>query len=609
MKGAMTPEESRPHTEDIISGPMEENAVQTERLGQPTDAATNHPQKVEPHWTWLKRFLFRFGLLYFLFYTHPFPLDSIPNPRSLEQVFEQNWDWLNDSTDPVFEVIYEYSQWIRERENDAIDWLATSIFSIDEPLHRPYGSGDPTHSYVRLFFHATLAFLGAMIWSRLARRKIAHPKLAAWLHLGVRYSLAFTLMGYGFVKLFPNQFPEPRPSRLIASWGDGTPMNILWTFMGSSAAYVIFSGIGELLGFVLLLFRRTATLGALVAAGVMANVAMLNFSYDVPVKLYSAHLLLFALFLCIPDLRRLLAVFVLNRDVGKRDLRYPRFPYFGVVVKVLVVGTAALGAGYGQWKFRNEYFVYPEMRGIWDVERFVLNGEERPPLQTDSIRWQNFIVDYASSAVVRGMDETRSNHGLAIDDENQTLSLSTLSNWSYELESDGTVTLRGEFQRTHVPNPREAVGPENKATPEAPQIEIQLVRRPSESQEGGPTTGLQGTWDVRSFNVIGDTFLPRRRSLPFGWSAITIMEDNAVVEYDDGHQDEYGFALDQPPGFFQLQLNFKLNMSRPSEEQLTLSGIRAGHELEIDLRRRDLNEFLLLRRGFHWINEIPLNRY
>ena len=42
-------------------------------------------------------------------------------------------------------------------------------------------------------------------------------------------------------------------------------------------------------------------LGALIAAVVMSQIVMLNFSYDVPVKLFSMHLLLQALVLAAPD--------------------------------------------------------------------------------------------------------------------------------------------------------------------------------------------------------------------------------------------------------------------------------------------------------------------
>ena len=64
-------------------------------------------------------------------------------------------------------------------------------------------------------------------------------------------------------------------------------------------------GVVELLGGVLLTCRRTRLLGALVVLGVMANVVMLNFCYDVSVKLHSSHLLAMTLFVAAAGLRRL----------------------------------------------------------------------------------------------------------------------------------------------------------------------------------------------------------------------------------------------------------------------------------------------------------------
>ena len=64
-------------------------------------------------------------------------------------------------------------------------------------------------------------------------------------------------------------------------------MGALWWFMGASIPYIIFAGAAEVLGGLLLVLRRTAALGALVAFAVMVNVMMLNYCYDAPVKLYS----------------------------------------------------------------------------------------------------------------------------------------------------------------------------------------------------------------------------------------------------------------------------------------------------------------------------------
>ena len=90
--------------------------------------------------------------------------------------------------------------------------------------------------------------------------------------------------------------------------------------MGHSAGYTIFTGVIEVLGGALLLFRRTTTLGALIVTGAMVQVAALNYAYDVPVKQYSAVLVLMALFIAAPDLRRVADVLVLNRATSPVDL-------------------------------------------------------------------------------------------------------------------------------------------------------------------------------------------------------------------------------------------------------------------------------------------------
>ena len=79
----------------------------------------------------------------------------------------------------------------------------------------------------------------------------------------------------------------------------------------------------------MLFFRRTVLLGGMGAAGVM-NVVLLNYCYDVPVKLLSTHLFLMALFLLVPDAGRLWAVLVMNRAVEpvherSDPLTIPRF--------------------------------------------------------------------------------------------------------------------------------------------------------------------------------------------------------------------------------------------------------------------------------------------
>ncbi len=579
------------------------------------------PDPAAPAWPPIQRLALRFAAVYVVLYTFPFPLNYIP-------------------------MVSGWFGWARDFEWWAVDMLAVHLFSIFEPLDRPWGSGDPTHSYVRLVLYVVLALLVALVWlglekillsKRRATKSHVEAKLAAWLHIGVRYCLAMTLLSYGFAKVFPNQFPLPMLSRLLAPFGDSSPMNVLWTFMGASVPYVIFAGAGEVLAGLLLLLRRTATLGALAAIGVMTNVVALNFMYDVPVKLYSSHLLLFAVCLTLPDAGRLTRTLLLNRPTQRRDISYPRVPKWIYVVKGLVLVYllfTMISSGARSFESQRQR---PELWGIWDVESFRLDGQELPPLRSNPVRWHNLIIERSTFAVVRGMDDIRWNLGFEHDAEAGTVSLRSRATWTFEQIDTDMLRLRGEFQRIHKNQPWAATSDDNLATPRAPQVEIRLQRvadslQESRSQEGpiqeSPIqestaentdvvpplpSEVHGRWQVAAFDIIGDTYTPRRRSAPSGWVVLELAADHATVEYPDGVRETYQLAFETVGvgrDIRQIELTSAatFTLDQPSDDQLRLVGERGGRQLEVHLRRRDLDEFLVYR-GFHWINEIPLNRF
>src|SRR5262249_15637843 len=127
------------------------------------------------------------------------------------------------------------------------------------------------------------------------------------------FCLGTAMVGYGAFKLIASQFPAPTLDRLMQTYGESSPMGLLWTFMGASETYTMFVGSAEMIAGILLFPRKTSTLGALMSIGVLSNVVALNFSYDVPVKLYSSHLLAMAIFVLLPDARRVANFFILNR--------------------------------------------------------------------------------------------------------------------------------------------------------------------------------------------------------------------------------------------------------------------------------------------------------
>ena len=56
------------------------------------------------------------------------------------------------------------------------------------------------------------------------------------------------------------------------------------------------------------------------------------------------------------------------------------------------------------------------------------------------------------------------------------------------------------------------------------------------------------------------------------------------------------------------ELAAELNFQRPAPNLLVLDGILAGHTVHINLQLVDHKKFLILNRGFHWVQEYPLNR-
>jgi hypothetical protein len=192
------------------------------------------------------------------------------------------------------------------------------------------------------------------------------------------------MLGYGAQKIFVVQF-APISSSLLTMMqiplGQITPMSLLWRFMGASTPYTIFGGAMEFLGGFLLFFRRTATLGALILIPVMANVAIMNVSYDVMVKIPSTVYVLMALVLIAPQLERIADVLVLNRPTMPVDLT-PPFPngrarQIRIALQLIVIVAFTWDAVNRSWPLHKMLSSRPRsaLYGIYDVQQRVRNGQ------------------------------------------------------------------------------------------------------------------------------------------------------------------------------------------------------------------------------------------
>ncbi|MDX1940877.1 MAG: hypothetical protein SFU99_10025 [Saprospiraceae bacterium] len=341
-------------------------------------------------WPAWRKITFRFFFIYFLLFTQPWTwLDSIPGVSYITQYGSTLETW----------VVQFFNRYLLHVKDEV-----APVFN---------GSGDTSYSWATLYTHLLLAFIGCMIWSIIDRKNINYIKIDFWLRNIVRYYVSLVAFIYGTIKLFALQMPFPNLSQLATPLGDYLPMRFSWMFIGYSFSYQFFSGLMETIVGILLLNRKTVLLGALMGMGVFANVAMMNLSYDIPVKIYSLQLFVSCIFLVLNDSKRVINFFILNKStepdrsydiiLNKKWQRIAR-----ILGKVAFIILFAIMPFYNSWNrykmVKSQSDVKPIKSGIYDIVTFVRNHDTIPPLVTDTLHWKDMIFDKGGMGSINTTD-------------------------------------------------------------------------------------------------------------------------------------------------------------------------------------------------------------
>lgn len=165
---------------------------------------------------------------------------------------------------------------------------------------------DSTGLYLNLILISIIASLITIIIRGIEKvAKIELSQQAAWavLYTVLVYYLSLQMSIYGFNKLFKFQFYDAHPNTLFTPIGYLTKDFLFWTSMGTSSLYSIGTGAMEVLVAVLLLFGRTRNLAIVVGFFIAIYLVLINFAFDINVKLQSLSLLCFFFLLLLPNLR------------------------------------------------------------------------------------------------------------------------------------------------------------------------------------------------------------------------------------------------------------------------------------------------------------------
>ncbi len=298
------------------------------------------------------------------------------------------YTWLRFQTVPGLTQLYRllWPAW-----RGFVTFFNDHLLHVRETLVDPNNSTDTSFSWATQFTILVVSIIGAGVWSAFDRQRPNYIAGEYWLRVSVRYFIAYFAIYYGIIKIFGLQMPFPSPSQLSTPLGDFSQTRIAWLSIGASPSYQLFTGILETAAGLFLLYRRTVTPGLILAVAVFANIVAINFGYDAPVKIMSAHFLLLSVYLLTFESRRLIDFFFLDKSTVPVDLyvatvnKWVRivvkiaFVYASVVVSIMLSASA----------YRSQHLIVdtsPIEQGIYDVKHFSLNGD------SVSNRWNDFVI-------------------------------------------------------------------------------------------------------------------------------------------------------------------------------------------------------------------------
>jgi hypothetical protein len=140
------------------------------------------------------------------------------------------------------------------------------------------------------------------------------------------------------------------------------------------------------------------------------------------------------------------------------------------------------------------------------------------------------------------------------------------------------------------------------------------LKAQSEFGDNAKKPPLYGLYDVKTFIVNKDTLKPLTTDT-VRWSKLGISyPGNVLVKFINDTTSYYALKVDTVKKkivmnkFSDTIHKYLFSYSEPKKDSLVMTGVFKKDSIKISLKRYDASRYLLVRRGFHWINEFPFNR-
>lgn len=285
--------------------------------------------------------------------------------------------------------------------------------------------------------------------SSLERRMTdAHSKLAErmsdgeWAYKAMRFVVAFLIIFYGFGKLNGAQFTT-LSSELDKPMGQVSGFWLTWYYFGYSPIYGNFIGIVQIVGGVLLMFRKTTLLGSCLLLPVVTNIILIDIFYriDLVAPLVAIIMEIALVGILAFHKRELLEVFWSKQNSVFPGQSSTKSRVFGkYAIRALMIAVPAV---FTYWVANYNNRLPTPIDGAWEV----VSASPQNAATGEALADIFFERNRSSLCVFKRKDGSYEQHHFEVDRNNRTLTI-----WDRWLQKgnkifEGTYELSGDELR------------------------------------------------------------------------------------------------------------------------------------------------------------------
>jgi hypothetical protein len=269
-------------------------------------------------------------------------------------------------------------------------------------------------NYTGWFITVLVCIAAGLLWQQIDKKRKNDEQIYYWFYAAARYGIALRMSWFAWAKVFPVQMPFPTISQLNTNLGDFTPGKLYWLTTGVSPFFEVFAGIFELVATLLLLSRRTTTIGALMMIAILLPIWFVNIGYNAGVELTSLHLLSLSVLLLVRDAGKFYQIVIEYKAVAltyvqkfELPVSWYKFTRLSLKYGFIFLFVVYRGFGYGNLYASGKSFKLPldnglaGISGFYKVSEFKLNDRFIPEAIGDTTRWKNIVFEKFNSISIQ----------------------------------------------------------------------------------------------------------------------------------------------------------------------------------------------------------------